>query len=213
MLKKDINAFFKAIRSGDLEQVAASVTADKAYLRVCRTAPPRKDDGQSGLQIAFKAGQFAIATLLIEQGADVNFQETSTVNEWTAPVLHDAIRAALFSTWSLPLDTNKPDQTLAALRLLLRRGANPQAQDSYGNAGLHRALLDAKQVLDHPQAATKQPLLLQQVQQVFAALLAAGADPLLATATRPSATAMAATFGLAHYHLWRILPATFSTYP
>jgi ankyrin repeat protein len=202
MLKKDINAFFKAVRSGDIEQVAELLTADKAYLTVCRAAPPKQDDGQSGLQVAFKAGQFAIATLLIEQGADVNFQETSTVNEWTAPVLHDAIRAALFSTWSLPLDTDKPDQALATLQLLLLRGACPQAQDSYGNAGLHRAVLDAKQVLDHPHAATKQLLLLQQVRQVFAALLAAGADPVLATATRPSATAMAVNSQLAQYDLW-----------
>jgi ankyrin repeat protein len=102
-----VNAFFNAIRKGDLEQVAALIAADKAYLTVCR-APPKKDDGQSGLQVAFKAGQFAIATLLIEQGADVNFQESSLVNEWTAPVLHDAVRAALFSTWSLPLETSQP---------------------------------------------------------------------------------------------------------
>nr|GFD13139.1 hypothetical protein [Tanacetum cinerariifolium] len=163
--------------------------------------PPKKDDGQSGLQVAFKAGQFAITTLLIEHGADVNFQQSSTVNEWTAPVLHDAVRAALFSTWSLPLDTRPPDQALAALHLLLRRGANPQAQDSYGNASLHRALLDAKQVLDHPQASSRQPLLLQQVKRVFAALLAAGADPALATATRPSATAMVENSGLALYQL------------
>jgi ankyrin repeat protein len=202
MLKKDIKAFFKAIRKGDIEQVAALLITDKAYLTVCRTAPPKQDDGQSGLQVAFKAGQFAIATLLIEQGADVNFQESSTVNEWTAPVLHDAVRAALFSTWSLPLDTSQPDKALAALHLLLRRSANPQAQDAYGNASLHRAVLDAKQVLDHPQAATRQPLLLQQVQRVFASLLAAGADPLLATATRSSATAMAANLRLMQYQLW-----------
>jgi hypothetical protein len=175
---------------------------DKAYLTVCRTAPPKKDDGQSGLQVAFKAGQFAIATLLIEHGADVNFQESSTVNEWTAPVLHDAVRAAIFSIWSLPLNTSQPDQALAALHLLLRRGANPQAQDSYGNASLHRALLDAEQVLDHPQASSRQPLLLQQVKRVFAALLVAGADPALTTATRPSAAGMAANYRLAQYDLW-----------
>jgi ankyrin repeat protein len=201
MLKKAINAYFKAIRRGDIEQVAASITTDKAYLSVCRVAPPKQDDGQSGLQVAFKAGQFAIAKLLIEQGADVNFQETSTVNGWTAPVLHDAIRAALFSTWSQTPDTSTFDRAFSTLQLLLQ-GANPQAQDSYGNASLHRALLDAKQVLEHPQAATKQPLLFQQVRQVFAALLAAGADPTLATTTRPSATAMAVNFRVAHYALW-----------
>jgi hypothetical protein len=202
MLKKDINAYFKAIRSGDIEQVAELITTDKAYLSVCRPAPPKQDDGQSGLQIAFKAGQFAIAKLLIEQGADVNFQETSTVNGWTAPVLHDAIRAALFSTWSQTPDTSTFDRAFATLQLLLIRGASPQAQDSYGNASLQRALLDAKQVLDHPQAATREPQLLQQVRQVFAVLLAAGADPTLATATRPSAAAMAANLRLVQYQLW-----------
>jgi hypothetical protein len=202
MLKKAINAYFKAIRRGDIEQVAASITTDKAYLSVCRVAPPKQDDGQSGLQVAFKAGQFAIARLLIEQGADVNFQETSTVNGWTAPVLHDAIRAALFSTWSQTPATSTFDRAFSTLQLLLLQGASPQAQDSYGNASLHRALLDAKQVLEHPQAATKQPLLFQQVRQVFAALLAAGADPTLATTTRPSATAMAVNFRVAHYALW-----------
>jgi hypothetical protein len=70
MLKKDINAFFKAIRRGDIEQVAELVTTDEAYLSVCRAAPPKQDDGQSGLQVALKAGQFIIAKLLIEQGAD-----------------------------------------------------------------------------------------------------------------------------------------------
>jgi hypothetical protein len=202
MLKKAINAYFKAIRRGDIEQVAASITTDKAYLSVCRVAPPKQDEGQSGLQVAFKAGQFAIARLLIEQGADVNFQETSTVNGWTAPVLHDAIRAALFSTWSQTPATSTFDRAFSTLQLLLLQGASPQAQDSYGNASLHRALLDAKQVLEHPQAATKQPLLFQQVRQVFAALLAAGADPTLATTTRPSATAMAVNFRVAHYALW-----------
>lgn len=116
-------------------------------------------------------------------------------------MLHDAVRAALFSTWSSLLDTSLPDQALAALQLLLRRGANPQAQDSYGNSSLHRPLLDVKQVLDHLQAGSRQPLLIQQVRQVFAALLAAGADPALVTATRPSATAMVENFGLALYQL------------
>jgi hypothetical protein len=202
MLKKAINAYFKAIGNGDIQQVAELITTDKAYLSVCRVAPPKQDDGQSGLQVAFKAGQFAIAKLLIEQGADVNFQETSTVNGWTAPVLHDAIRAALFSTWSQTPATSTFDRAFSTLQLLLLQGASPQAQDSYGNASLHRALLDAKQVLEHPQAATKQPLLFQQVRQVFAALLAAGADPTLATTTRPSATAMAVNFRVAHYALW-----------
>lgn len=202
MLKKDIKAWFQAICKGDFEEVATLVQTDKAYLKACNFAPPKKDDGQSGLQVAFKTGQFAMAEWLIEKGADVNFQETSTVNDWTAPVLHDCIRATIFNTCLLELDTNRFDQAVALLQLMLRKGANPQAQDSYGNGSLHRALLDARQMLDHPQAASKQPLLLQQVKQVFATLLAAGADPTVATDKRPSATALADNFKLVSYQLW-----------
>lgn len=202
MRRKDIKAFFKAIRGGDSAQVAALVELNKGYLSACNFAPPKKDDGQSGLQVAFKTGQFTIAKLLIEQGADVNFQETSAVNQWTAPVLHDAVRATIFNTCLLQPDKHCFDQAFAALRLLLEQGANPQAADSYGNTSLHRAILDARQMLDHPQTATCQPLLLKQIRQVFALLLAAGADPMLATTQRPSATAMAVNFRLAQYELW-----------
>lgn len=202
MLKKNIKAWFQAIRRGDFEEVATLVQANKDYLMVCNFAPPKKDDGQSGLQVAFKTGQFAIADLLIENGVDINFQETSTVNEWIAPVLHDCIRATIFNTCLLQPDINRFDQAVALLQLMLRKGANPQAQDSYGNGSLHRALLDARQLLDHPQAASKQPLLLQQIKQVFATLLAAGADPTAATDKRPSATSLVDTFKLASYQLW-----------
>jgi hypothetical protein len=202
MLKKNIKAWFQAVRRGDLAEVAKLMQTDKGYLAVCNFAPPKKDDGQSGLQVAFKTGQFAIAELLIENGADVNFQETSTVNVWTAPVLHDCIRATIFNTYLLQPDTNRFDQAITLLQLLLQKGASPHAQDSYGNGSLHRALLDAKQVLDHPQAAAKQPLLLQQVKQVFATLLAAGADPEAATAKRSSATALANNLILVPYQLW-----------
>lgn len=204
MLKKDINAFFKAIRSGNIEQVAELVQADKSYLTVCNFAPPKKDDGQSGLQVAFKTGHFAIAELLMKQGADVNFQEASVINEWTAPILHDCIRATLFNTYTLQPESARFDQAITLLQSMLERGANPQALDSYGNTSLHRALLDAQQMLNHPWAASKQPYLLQQVRQVFATLLAGGADPNLVTATRPSASVIAANFSVAHSPLWQI---------
>lgn len=53
--------------------------------------PPKKDDGQSPLQVALKNGAFDIADYLIDQGADLNFiEDASCCNEWRAPVLHDA---------------------------------------------------------------------------------------------------------------------------
>lgn len=37
--------------------------------------PPKKDDGQSPLQVALKTGNTAIAEFLIDNGANVNFIE------------------------------------------------------------------------------------------------------------------------------------------
>ncbi|MGH2645375.1 MAG: hypothetical protein ACRDE2_15595, partial [Chitinophagaceae bacterium] len=88
MKKKDIKTFFHAIRHSDLQRVIELVTFNKKYLTATNFAPPKKDDGQSGLQVAFKTANFDIAQYLIEQGADINFIETSEINEWKAPVLH-----------------------------------------------------------------------------------------------------------------------------
>ncbi|MEI7683680.1 MAG: ankyrin repeat domain-containing protein [Planctomycetota bacterium] len=69
--KKDITTLFRAIRDGDLGTVQEMVAANKELVNVCRSAPPKKDDGQSPLQVAFKTGQVAIAAYLIDQGANV----------------------------------------------------------------------------------------------------------------------------------------------
>lgn len=37
--------------------------------------PPKKDDGQSPLQVALKTCNFEVAQLLLDAGADVNFIE------------------------------------------------------------------------------------------------------------------------------------------
>ncbi|MCT4595158.1 MAG: ankyrin repeat domain-containing protein [Anaeromicrobium sp.] len=37
--------------------------------------PPKKDDGQSPLQVALKTGNFQIADFLIDNGANLNFME------------------------------------------------------------------------------------------------------------------------------------------
>lgn len=172
MLRKDIKALFGAIRKHDNRVVLGLLSREPDLVSSCAKAPPKKDDGQSPLQVAFKTGNFVAADLLLDRGADPNFQEVSSINDWTAPVLHDAIRASVFS--------EEPDVGLALLRRLIKLGADPNAADSYGNTPLRRALLDARiqnssgpgfpEAIDDVECR-------RRLERVFAVLLRAGANP------------------------------------
>jgi Ankyrin repeat len=175
--KKAIKTLFRAIRNGELPNVRGYIEDDPELVNCCASAPPKKDDGQSPLQVAFKTGRFDIADFLIEQGADVNFMEQSAVNEWRTPVLHDAIRATAFNmgvagrgrrhkTYDSDLKGQfregldqgiarraELERTLFPLAMnllgkLLKKGADPNAKDSYGNTCLNRAFLDLRIQLD-----------------------------------------------------------------
>jgi len=202
MTKKEIKAFFKSVSDGDLNKVAELIHSDKEYLTVCNVAPPKKDDGQSGLQVAFKNGQFDIAQLLIGQGADVNFMESSQVNDWTAPVLHDCIRATIFNSYTVEKDTDQFEKAFSLLQIILDRKAIPNSTDSYGNNCLHRAIMDSRQMIDHPNADLASGILLLQLRKVFKELIVAGADINLANGKRPSAATVAKNFRLEQYQLW-----------
>jgi len=202
MTKKDIKAFFKGVSDGDLGKVAVLVDKNPEYLTICNVAPPKKHDGQSGLQVAFKTGNFEIAKFLIDKGADINFIETSEINEWTAPVLHDCIRATIFNSFTLRKDTNQFDKSMALLELMLSKKADPKLTDSYGNNCLHRAILDARQMLDNPNTDFTDGILIQQLQRVFRKLIQAGADIYQRSEKRETAEDLYINFKLKKYNLW-----------
>lgn len=143
ILKKVIKSIFKAIRGRDLALVKKLVSEKPDLVNVCNFAPPKKDDGQSPLQVAFKLGEFEIAEFLVSKGADVNFKESSDINEWTAPVIHDCIRALSFNSFTLKKTTNNFMLGIELLELLISKGAFVYSEDSYDNNCLHRAILDA----------------------------------------------------------------------
>jgi len=202
MKKKDIKTFFQAIRNSDLEKVKELITNNKEYLTVTNFAPPKNDDGQSGLQVAFKTANFTIAEYLIEQGADTNFIETSEINDWRTPVLHDCIRATLFNSYTLQKDIDNFDKAFSLLLLMLLKNANPNLTDSYGNNCLHRAILDSRQMIDNPNVDLTNGILLQQLRKVFKVLIEAGADPKQTEENSPSAESLIANFKLEHHQLW-----------
>lgn len=181
-----MKALFREIRAGDIEAVRSRLEANPSLVAAIAKAPPKKDDGQPPLQVAIKGAHFDIAHELLHRGADVNFIETSAISSWRAPVLHDAIRAAVFSSRfgrnrALPGEPpnfevlNKPedfDRAFAVLQRLLDTGADVNKPDSYGNPALRRATLDAKQLLTGAPSTE----LMVDLGRVFSALLAAGAD-------------------------------------
>jgi len=153
---------FTAIRQGDAETVCALLDKKPELIACTAKAPPKKDAGQSPLQVAIKSGNLEIAHLLLDRGADVNFMEAEDCsNEWRMPVVQDAIRAAMMCTrynsrwpdgYHVSHTQTQADAAFALLERMVILGADLTKTDSYGNNALIRALLDARQIIPsfHP---------------------------------------------------------------
>ena len=156
---------FKAIRDKNIELVKQLIINDPVLVNCTEKQPPKKDDGQSPLQVALKTGAFDIADFLIDNGADLNFMEDeSCCNTWRAPVIHDAINAAVMSSrWN----TNNPytgfevysteENAITARKLLekmLQLGSDTNMLDSSENSGIWRYCLQANQILQRFNYAT-----------------------------------------------------------
>lgn len=149
---------FKAIRENNCELVIQLISNNPELVNCTAKQPPKKDDGQSPLQVALKSGAFDIADYLIDNGADLNFMEDeSSCNAWRAPVIHDAINAAVMcSRWN----TNNPyvgfevfsteEKAIRSRNILekmLQSGADVNKLDSSANSGIWRFCLQANQIL------------------------------------------------------------------
>lgn len=178
---------FRDIRAGDVDAVRARLDAEPSLVDAVAKAPPKRDDGQSTLQVAIKSANVVVAHLLLDRGADVDFMEESDLNPWRMPVLHDATRAAVLSArfwrnrahpeqeprWEWVSTTERFRAFFGVLERMLDLGADVDQQDSYGNSVLARACLDANQILD----TEIPPELDDDLNVVFSTLLAHGADP------------------------------------
>ena len=134
---------FKAIRNGDFNEVKEIITKKPELVNCVAKQPPKKDDGQSPLQVALKTGNFEIAKYLIEMGADLNFMEDeSCCNEWRTPVIHDAITAAVMcSRWNtnskymgfkLFSTKERADDAFNTLSLTIKNGADVRKKGLIG---------------------------------------------------------------------------------
>jgi len=152
-----VKKLFVAIRQGDAETVSALLDKKPELIACTSKAPPKKDAGQSPLQVAIKSGHYAIAQMLLNRGADVNFMEAVDCgSDWRMPVVQDAIMAAgMNSRWNTVWNgrmtegstRERADEAFALLERLVALGADLTRRDSYGNTGLDRALLDTVRIL------------------------------------------------------------------
>ena len=165
---------FQAIRQGNDAAVRALLEKKPELISCTAKQPPKKDDGQSPLQVALKTGRLEIAEYLLDLGADVNFMEAEDcASGWRAPVLHDAINAAVMnSRWN------------ENLQPMLDLGADIRGVDSYGNTCVWRLCLQARQVLPPYNHSTRAvgstriltPELKEDLSRIFALLRNRGMD-------------------------------------
>ena len=66
---------FTAIRKCDLDNVKAILEKSPNLISCVSTGAPKKDEGQSPLQVALKASSSEIINYLLDMGADINFME------------------------------------------------------------------------------------------------------------------------------------------
>lgn len=186
---------FTAIRKGDLDTVRGLLEKKPELISCTAKQPPKQDDGQSPLQVAIKSGQFEIAHLLLDLGADVNFMESpDCCNSWRISALHDAIRAAVMSSrWNTNDKVSglqvrhigeEADRAFALLTRMFALGGDIGGKDSYENSCLDRAVLDARQILPTYRWQTGEtlddhlltPELEADLSRIFRLLLEQGAD-------------------------------------
>lgn len=67
---------FVAIRNNDIETVKVLLEKKPELISCTAKQPPKKDDGQSPLQVSLKYRKFEITDLLISLGADVNAKDS-----------------------------------------------------------------------------------------------------------------------------------------
>ena len=148
---------FQAIQQNDIVIVKKLIENDTALVNCVAKQPPKKDDGQSPLQVSLKNGNLEIAEYLIDMGADVNFiEDVSCCNVWRVPVIHDAINASVMNCrWNINESAGvkvfsteqNAKKAYSVLKKMLGLGADINATDSYGNSGIWRFCLQASQIL------------------------------------------------------------------
>ncbi len=168
---------FTAIRHYDLDTVKTILEKNSELANCVCTPPPKKDVGQSPLQVAIKAGAFHIAYYLINMGADVNFIESDDCgSNCRMPLLHDCIICVFYNMCYGIKNADISDKYVDLLDTLLEHRANPNKRNTSGFDALDECVQRASFVLDSNIYSSVHDFVKKQLERVLDLLLEHGAD-------------------------------------
>lgn len=149
-----MNKLFKDIRHSDVDAVRAAISKNITVVNEVYTAKaPKKDIGQSPLQVAIKCGEFEIIELLLENGADPDFMENPELvppHSVCMSVLHDAI-IGVFSSLCYEQYISS-EKYVNLIKVLLEKGANPNRKTSSKVLPIGTAVRQAEGILCYESA-------------------------------------------------------------
>ncbi|MDU5787109.1 ankyrin repeat domain-containing protein [Streptococcus parasanguinis] len=149
---------FQLLRRGDLEAIRQILDKKPEEVNAVSGDKPKRDQGQSLLQVAIKSGHLDIADLLIDRGADLNFiEEPTELNPFCQPVIQTAGGRAVFDCrrmikrwngqYEMYSSKEKADQSFKVFKKMLELGADISQKDSHGGTLLQNILRETKEVL------------------------------------------------------------------
>ena len=149
---------FQLLRRGDLEGVRQILEKKPEEVNAVSGDKPKRDQGQSLLQVAIKSGHLDIADLLIDKGPDLNFiEEPTELNPFCQPVIQTAGGRAVFDCrrlikrwngqYEMYSSKEKADQSFKVFEKMLELGADISQKDSHGGTLLPTILIETKEVL------------------------------------------------------------------
>ena len=145
-----MQVIFTKIRQRNLDEVKRILNKHPEAVNSASGPKPKKDHGQSPLQVALKIGAIEIADYLLDHGADVNFIEAEDDDPGIRmPVLFDSIIGAIDALYYKRYEES--DESVRIMKRMLDMGADVNALDSYGWDALSEAIEHAQQIVLRPE--------------------------------------------------------------
>lgn len=140
---------FTKIRQKNIDEVKRILDKHPDAVNSASGPKPKKDHGQSPLQVALKIGAIEIADYLLDHGADVNFMEAEDDDPGVRmPVLFDAIIGAIASLCYKRYEES--DESVRIMKRMLDMGADTNRLHSYGSDAMQCAIFEANKIISNP---------------------------------------------------------------